>query len=171
VFDGENQVEKTAYVVLTKDEVINVLRDEPTFMFGTQVWATPSSDGGTICKTCAVGALVHRLIVAEESAQDVRRLCFASTREDHYLPDGPDFREQALGLMNSGSYFASISVMYEGLCGDRGVASWQQPDLDEMDEVIDQLLGFVQSHLPEKIEVRVHGYEDAVRESRRVVMR
>jgi hypothetical protein len=170
VFDGENQVEKTAYVVLTKDEVINVLRDEPTFMFGTQMWATSSSDG-KICKTCAVGALVNRLIAAEESAQDVRRLCFASTKEDYYLPDGPEFRAQALRLMNSGAYFASISVMYEGLCGDRGVASWQQPDLDEMDEVIDELLSFVQSHLPEKIEVRVHGYEDAVRESRRVVMR
>ena len=169
LFDGENEVKTDSYVVLTKDEVINALRDEPTFMFGTQAWATSSSDGSAVCKTCAVGALVHRLIVAEESASDIRAISYASTRDDRYLPDGPEYRAQAIGLMQSGAYFASISVMYEGLCGDRGVASWKEPDLDEMEQVIENLLEFVDSNFPDNITARVDEYEDRVRESRKVL--
>lgn len=150
----------TLKLSMSREEIVTALLGEPLVTFDCGSWANSTTDRygydssrfpGGVCKACAVGVIVRRLLSCRDSASDVRRICWSlvegrgsytyasQQREEDMLSDAED-------LVSVGYYFNAISLLFEGL-----FLKYDVIDEHGCSIVISKICNFVEQKFPEQI--------------------
>lgn len=172
-------------ISISRADVIKAIREEPVLASGN--WfhyeidgkvdgrgpgTTPSFFRGDlrkttqiadvkVCGVCGVGAVMRRVLSADQAVQSLFNAVNAATAD---LPTTPmywaDYESEALRLVEDGAYMAALSVFFEGATNAHGLLKYgdkDQPTQEAMAGVRQDTIDFIHENFPSMIDIDING--------------
>lgn len=158
-------------IEISRSDIIKALRSEPisNFSFGSWAYDENGSNGrlGESCQVCAVGSIIRSSVAANNQIGTIYKIADRVTQNGAINRMGMD-RAYAISkeLMDLGLVMNAISVLYESLCSRSWGIGWNKKLDSEMQEIIEEVITFVQENAPESFVHSVDGIDrEEIRDS------